>query len=386
MINNGGTIENQTLAKNISAVNSVGNKAGVYVHFPYCKRKCAYCSFVSTPDLASQRAYSDRLKTEIYQRSDGAAVDTIYFGGGTPSVMPRGGFTDIAVSLRQSFDLSGLIEFTTEANPESVTSDFLSECREIGINRLSMGLQSANDEILKKIGRLHSVSDFIGAVKLAKRHGIENVSGDLIVGLPGQDETDVIKAAELFDKLGLSHASVYALTVEEGTPLYRSGYKSDDDREADLYDAAAECLKRYGYYRYEVSNFARDGRISRHNTKYWTGADYYGFGAAAHSLVKGRRLANTPDIAAYIAGTAKPEIQTLTIDDERTEMIMLRLRTVAGLNLSEYATLTHSDLMKEKSAEIARLVGYGAITAENGKITLTEKGFYLMDSVIEELL
>lgn len=300
--------------------------------------------------------------------------------------MPRGGFTDIAVSLRQSFDLSGLIEFTTEANPESVTSDFLSECREIGINRLSMGLQSANDEILKKIGRLHSVSDFIGAVKLAKRHGIENVSGDLIVGLPGQDDTDVIKAAELFDKLGLSHASVYALTVEEGTPLYRSGYKSDDDREADLYDAAAECLKRYGYYRYEVSNFARDGRISRHNTKYWTGADYYGFGAAAHSLVKGRRLANTPDIAAYITGTAKPEIQTLTIDDERTEMIMLRLRTVAGLDLSEYATMTHSDLMEEKSAEIARLVGYGTITAENGKITLTDKGFYLMDSVIEELL
>ena len=180
-----------------------------------------------------------------------------------------------------------------------------------------MGLQSANDEILKKIGRLHSVSDFIGAVKLAKRHGIENVSGDLIVGLPGQDETDVIKAAELFDKLGLSHASVYALTVEEGTPLYRSGYKSDDDREADLYDAAAECLKRYGYYRYEVSNFARDGRISRHNTKYWTGADYYGFGAAAHSLVKGRRLANTPDIAAEMDELQKLNQQLENDSNER---------------------------------------------------------------------
>ena len=300
--------------------------------------------------------------------------------------MPCGTFTEITESLRRSFDLSGLTEFTTEANPESVTSEFLTECKEVGVNRLSIGLQSASDEILKRIGRIHSVSDFINAVKLAKRHGIENVSGDLIVGLPKQDETDVIKAAELFDKLGLSHVSVYALTVEAGTPLYRSGYKSDDDREADLYDAAVACLKRYGYYRYEVSNFARDGKISRHNTKYWTGADYYGFGAAAHSLVKGKRIANTPDIAAYIAGTAKAEIQALTPDDKRTEMIMLRLRTVAGLDLSEYANLTHRDLTDEKSAEIALLVGYGAITAKNGKITLTDKGFYLMDSVIEELL
>ena len=314
------------------------------------------------------------------------AVDTIYFGGGTPSVMQRGVFREITESLRQSFDLSGLTEFTTEANPESVTTGFLTECREVGINRLSMGLQSANDEILKRIGRLHSVSDFVGAAKLAHRSGIDNISGDLIVGLPGQDEADVVKAAELFDNLGLSHVSVYALTVEEGTPLYRSGYKPDDDREADLYEAAAECLKRYGYYRYEVSNFARDGRISRHNTKYWTGADYYGFGVAAHSLVKGKRIANTPDIAAYIAGTAKPEIQTLTPDDERTEMIMLRLRTVAGLDLSEYTTLTHRDLTKEKTAGIARLVGYGAIAVGGGKITLTDKGFYLMDSVIEELL
>ena len=165
------------------------------------------------------------------------AVDTIYFGGGTPSITPRGGFTEIAAGLRKSFDLSDLTEFTAEANPESVTPEFLTEARDVGVTRLSMGLQSASDEILKTIGRLHTVSDFMNAVSLAKKFGIENVSGDLIVGLPGQDETDVIKAVELFDKLGLTHVSAYALTVEEGTPLYRSGYKTDDDREADLYDA-----------------------------------------------------------------------------------------------------------------------------------------------------
>jgi len=386
LINNGEKTENAALDENVKTINSVGNKAGVYVHFPYCKRKCAYCSFVSTPDLSSQKEYIYRLKTEIAQRSDNSAVDTIYFGGGTPSITPRGGFTEIVASLRKSFDLSGLTEFTAEANPESVTPEFLTECREVGVNRLSIGLQSASDEILKAIGRLHTVSDFTNAVALAKNYGIENVSGDLIVGLPGQDETDVIKAVELFDKSGLTHVSAYALTVEEGTLLYRSGHKTDDDREADLYDAAVENLSKYGYCRYEVSNFARDGKIARHNVKYWTGADYYGFGAAAHSLVKGKRIANPSDIAAYIAGAAKPEIQSLTDEDKRTELVMLRLRTVAGLDLAEYKRLTKCDLAKEKSKEIARLVKYGAITADNGKITLTDKGFYVMNSVIEELL
>ena len=386
MINSGEKTETAALVENVKAINSVGNKAGVYVHFPYCKRKCAYCSFVSTPDLSSQNAYIYRLKTEIAQRSDNLAVDTIYFGGGTPSITPRGGFTEIAAGLRKSFDLSDLTEFTAEANPESVTPEFLTESREVGVTRLSMGLQSASDEILKTIGRLHTVSDFMNAVSLAKKFGIENVSGDLIVGLPGQDETDVIKAVELFDKLGLTHVSAYALTVEEGTPLYRSGYKTDDDREADLYDAAVGNLRKYGYYRYEVSNFARDGKIAWHNVKYWTGADYYGFGAAAHSLVKGRRIANTSDIAAYIADTAKPAIQSLTDEDKRTELVMLRLRTVAGLDLAEYKRLTKCDLAEEKSKEIERLVKYGAITVDNGKITLTDKGFYVMNSVIEELL
>lgn len=364
----------------------MGNKAGIYVHFPYCRRKCAYCAFVSTSDLSSQSAYICRLKTEIEQSEYTSPVDTIYFGGGTPSVMPRGGFTEVVSALWQKFDLSGLTEFTAEANPESVTHEFLAECREIGVNRLSMGLQSASDEILKRIGRLHTVSDFVRAVKSAKDFGIDNVSGDLIIGLPEQDEDDVKDAVELFDGLGLSHASVYALTVEEGTPLYRSGYKTDDDREAELYDAAVEYLKKYGFYRYEVSNFARDGKISRHNTKYWTGADYYGFGAAAHSLACGKRIANTSDVAAYISGTAKPAVQLLTAEDKRTELIMLRLRTTAGLDLCEYSRFTRRDLMKEKSDEIARLLRLGVITANDNEIKLTDKGFYVMDSVIEELL
>ncbi len=309
----------------------------------------------------------------------------MYFGGGTPSITPRGGFTKIVDSLNKSFGLSSIIEFTSEANPESVTPEFLTECREVGVNRISMGLQSANDEILKSIGRLHTVSDFINAVRLVHKYGIGNVSGDIIIGLPGQDEADVVNAVKLFDKLGLNHASVYALTVEDSTPLYKSGYRTDDDREADLYDKAVECLGEYGYYRYEVSNFARDGMIARHNTKYWTGADYYGFGVAAHSLVNGKRIANVSNISKYVNG-ATPDTQPLTTEDIHTETIMLRLRTVAGLNLKEYLNLTNRDLAKEKCNEIKKLVSLGLITASNGNITLTDKGFYIMDSVIEELI
>ena len=360
-------------------------KSGIYVHFPYCKSKCAYCSFCSYADRSTAEDYVKSLLAEIDERGNGASVNTVYFGGGTPSVMPFGSLYSVADKLHKKFDLSGLVEFTVEANPDSVTLDFIREIKSAGVNRVSLGLQSANDEILKKIGRPHTVKRFVGAVEALSDAGIENISSDLIIGLDGQDERDVKDAIELWGRLGISHASVYSLSVEEGTPMFRSGYRPDPDRQADLYEFAVKNLHDHGYERYEVSNFARDGKISLHNYKYWTGADYYGFGAAAHSKIGKTRRENPSDLAAYRNRIDVKEYG-LTPDDERTEYVMLSLRTADGLDYEQYSRVTGGDIRTEKAEQIARFVKLGVVSDDGARLTATDKGFYLLDAIITELM
>ena len=360
-------------------------KAGIYLHIPFCRRKCDYCSFVSTPDNSLQDEYLYRLKAEI-DACEGAVADTVYIGGGTPSTAFRGFLTQVCSALKRKFDLDELKEFTIECNPESVSFGFLSECKTLGVNRLSLGLQSADDEILKSIGRVHTVNDFITAVKRAKSFGIDNISGDLILGLPKQTEKDIENAIELFASLDLSHVSVYSLSVEKGTPLFKSGYKPDDDYQSDLYEFAVSKLKTFGYDRYEVSNFARNGKRAVHNTKYWTGADYYGFGVSAHSLIKGERIANVSSIKEYLLGKTQAERTALTVDDEREEFIMLRLRVVDGLSLSEYERRFSKDLLLEKKTEIDKLLNLGLVKLKGDRLKVEDKGVYLLNSIITELI
>lgn len=310
----------------------------------------------------------------------------MYFGGGTPSVMRRGILSETAELLRSSFDLSELKEFTVEANPDSVTDGFLNECVKAGVDRISMGLQSADDNVLKAIGRAHDVNRFIEAVKSARAYGINNLSSDLILGLPEQTEEDIPKAISLFDGLNIDHVSVYALSVEEGTRLYKSGYKPDEDRQADMYELAVSELGKYGYERYEVSNFARNGKIALHNYKYWTGADYYGFGVAAHSLIGKTRLANTDSLTEYLSGKATETATELTEADEKEEFIMLRLRLSEGLSLNEYREKFGESLLDEKKRQLEKLVKAGAVDIKNGRIIATDKGTYLLNSVITELI
>ncbi len=356
------------------------------MHFPYCRSKCSYCAFVSSPDLSSQSTYLQRLKAEIAERGNGVKADTIYFGGGTPSVMGRGMLSEVYRSLCNAFDLSELNEFTVEANPESVTEELLAELSGIGVSRVSMGLQSADDNVLKAIGRPHDLKRFIKAARAVKSAGIKDLSSDLIIGLPGQGDDDIDAAARIFDSLGIDHVSIYALTVEEGTPLFTSGYTADNDREADMYYKAVETLASYGYSRYEVSNFARNGKIAVHNCKYWTGADYYGFGAAAHSLVRGVRRENTDSLDAYLAGRTLKDAYELSSDDRRMEFIMLRLRTSEGIDFSEYEHYFGSRLENERAEQLKKLLSYGVVKIDNDKLSLTDKGFYLLDSVVTELL
>ena len=332
-----------------------------------------------------QNNYFSRLETEIESFGEKVEINTIYFGGGTPSVVDRGIITKIKRAIDEKFILRNDYEFTVECNPESVTDEFCNEIASVGVNRVSIGLQSANNEILKSIGRVHTVEQFIQAVEKIKSYGITNISGDLILGLPNQDKTDIKTAIEIFDRLDLAHISVYALSVEEGTPLYRSGYRPDDDFQADLYDYAVELLAQNGYERYEVSNFARSGKISKHNYKYWVGADYYGFGVSAHSLVKSVRYENAPTLEEYLANPLDKKALPLSKNDMREEKIMLALRTSDGLDLAEYKTL-YGDLAIEKSDQIAKLKSSGLIEIDGDKLRATAKGFYLLNTIITELI
>lgn len=359
---------------------------GIYIHIPYCKSKCAYCSFVSDTRFSDCKEYINALIAEIEESAKNRCADTVYIGGGTPSALPRGELSRIMSVIRGNFLLSDDAEISAECNPDSATSGFFGECAKCGVNRVSIGLQSSNDELLKKIGRIHTFSQFAESVVRARSAGINNINADLMLGLPSQTETDVKAALDVVLGMGIEHISVYGLSVEKGTPLFESGYEVDEDRCADFYELCADILKENSYRRYEVSNFAKNGKVCRHNMKYWSGAPYLGFGAAAHSFYGGVRYRNTENREKYIGGERVENAVALTAEDRAEERIMLSLRTDEGLDLIAFEKEFGCDLAQKKSAEIERLMRYGLITLHSGRIRLTEQAYYKMNCVILALL
>ena len=359
---------------------------GVYVHVPFCRGKCRYCSFVSTVNPARQQEYVMRVCDEIAAFGDGEKADTVYFGGGTPSCLYPGAISTIFSELRDKFVFDENAEITCEANPESATPEFIEECLKNGVNRLSFGLQCADDDVLKTAGRLHTAGDFIRAVKLAKLCGINNISADFIIGLEGENRDILTKTLELIDLLDIPHVSAYSLSVEKGCVMYSGKYRPDEDSMADDYEYASDFLRNRGYDRYEISNFAKNGMISRHNTKYWTGADYAGFGPAAHSFYMGYRCANTDNIAAYLDGKNTVSREFIDKTQQREEFIMLRLRLKDGINLSEYSNLFGAELTTEKKPEVEKLLNMGVIDIKNNRLFATDKGIYVLNRIITELI
>lgn len=359
---------------------------GIYVHVPFCHGKCRYCSFVSTVNPARQHEYVMRVCDEIAAFGYGEKTDTVYFGGGTPSCLYPGAISTIFSKLRDKFVFDKNAEITCEANPESATPEFIEECLKNGVNRLSFGLQCADDDVLKTAGRLHSAGDFIRAVKLAKLCGINNISADFIIGLEGENRDILTKTLELIDLLDIPHVSAYSLSVEKGCVMYSGKYRPDEDLMADDYEYASDFLRNRGYDRYEISNFAKNGMISRHNTKYWTGADYIGFGPAAHSFYNDYRYANTDNIAAYLDGKNTVSREFIDKTQKREEFIMLRLRLKDGINLSEYSNLFGVELTTEKKPEVEKLLNMGVIDIKNNRLFATDKGIYVLNRIITELI
>lgn len=371
----------------------------LYIHLPFCKSKCAYCDFNSyvCHDDTRVLRYLTALNKEIAlagEQYDRAKIDTVYFGGGTPSILSGEQFELFAENLLKSFDLSDVSEFTVECNPESITDEKLLTYKRFGVNRLSVGVQSLSDENLKSVGRLHTSSQALAALELASRR-FDNLSCDFIVGLPFDSAKIVADEIKRVSKY-VKHVSVYELTLEEGTALFKRVADGkvklpDDDEIRDLFEIAVDELDSLGFSRYEVSNFAKDGYYSRHNYGYWTREEYLGLGAGASSFVKTAdgvnalemqtRYANVRSIDKYVsalenanayADILKEQIEYLSKKDERNEQIMLGLRTTKGVRRELLGSLPK------------RLQAF--FECDGDYCALTREGLAVMNSILVEIL
>ena len=372
---------------------------GIYVHIPFCRSKCEYCDFysVTAKDERLLDSYMNAVCQHIREAgalAPGYVVDTIYFGGGTPSLFGGDGLAAILNTIRKSFDVSANAEITFEANPDSVTDKLLRRLRSEGFTRASLGVQCDNDDILKRLGRPHNYQQAVNAVKRLRRFGFRNISLDLMYGLPGQTLEQWQETLHNVLSLAPEHISCYGLKVEEGTPLYE--YQdccnlADDDTQADMYLAAVEILKSYGFRQYEISNFCRKGMVSRHNLKYWTGGEYLGFGPDASSDFAGSRFTAVRDLRAYITGIREGgqvlrEVQQIPTRERAGEYLMMRLRTASGIDLQEYekqylmpAAPLDKCLNKFKEQGLA-------LKTYDGRWHLTPQGFLLSNTIISDLL
>lgn len=361
--------------------------SGIYIHIPYCKSRCDYCSFVSSSDCGNMKLYVDALLREMRQRGNKKTfADTVYVGGGTPSMLHRGALTRILKEVRDAFTVSSDAEITVECNPDSANGGFFVECAAAGVNRISVGLQSSDDNLLRSVNRAHTFSQFKRAINTAKACGINNISADLMLGLPAQRMEQVERSIDEVLSMDIKHVSVYGLTVEENTPLYERGYVPDEDLCAEMYGLCVKRLKEGGLNRYEVSNFAKTGYHSHHNMKYWTGAPYTGLGVAAHSYDGTMRLENTSNIAKYVTGSTLHQQIPLSRKDRMEERIMLSLRTSSGLDLAAFKKEFNTDLQLSRSEQIRRLLDLNLIEIDADVMRLCENAYYLMNEVIVSLI
>ena len=372
---------------------------GIYIHVPFCRSKCQYCDFYSltTKDDRLMDSFLDAVCAHIKeagQLAPGYEVDTIYFGGGTPSYFSADGMSSILSAIRRNFDVATTAEITFEANPDSVTPKLLRRLRSEGFNRVSLGIQCDDDAILEKIGRPHNYEQAVAVVKYIRRAGFRNLSVDLMYGLPDQTLAGWQETLQNVLTLEPEHISCYGLKVEEGTPLHKYlAYNNlpDDDTQADMYLAAVEILRGKGMRQYEISNFSRRGMESRHNLKYWTGGEYLGFGPDASSDFAGKRFRMVRDLRRYVEGVLNhgsivEELQEIPQRERAGEYIMTRLRTTVGINAEEYESrflLPFQPL--DAALERCRQSGY-ALKMEGGCWRLTPEGFLVSNSILTDLL
>lgn len=362
---------------------------GIYIHIPFCRRKCGYCNFYSLENsLDIKDQYVDALIDDIRSyKGRGIKADTLYFGGGTPSLLSVDDFDKIIAACMDSFTIKG--EISTELNPCSSPKDYLKQLKQAGINRISFGVQSFNDNELAALSRLHNGSEAVKAVENGSAVGFDNISIDLMLATPFQTEESLKRSISIAARLPITHLSAYILKLEQGTPLFENeALRSEipnDDISADLYLTAVSELEKHGLKQYEISNFARNGFECRHNLKYWQCEEYIGFGAAAHSFYKGTRYCNSDSIKDYIENKGCNPIYTDENSGDVNEKIMLGLRLNKGIPLSWILPKSEENLC-DFLLKKAFIFSEGYAILINRNIALTPKGMLVSNSIIFELL
>ena len=373
---------------------------GIYIHIPFCEKKCDYCNFVSyCLPKQTQVEYAKSVIREVQMKGSkfkDYEVDTIFFGGGTPSCMPDGTISMILQAIYQNFSVKKDAEITIECNPNSLTVPKLNEYKKVGINRLSIGLQAYSNKLLKLVGRLHSKKQFDEAFSLARDIGFKNINVDLILGLPGQTLHNVKRELHHLKRLNVDHISAYGLIVEENTKLFKNlqqkVYKlPSEDKQLKMYRYTKMYLKKNGVFRYEVSNFAKRGFECEHNKKYWTEKEYLGIGAVASSFAHGERWKNTDNIKKYIDDISKNKVEREEVEqiDKQNmieETIMLSLCTVCGIDLSKFENDFGFDILKNKKSEIAELQKEQLIQIKDGHLSCTDRGFEVLNQIVLQLV
>lgn len=369
---------------------------GIYVHVPFCRSKCFYCGFYSVASTVLKDVYINALCREIDLRAGyltSRQLDTLYFGGGTPSFLELSDLEKIVTKLTDVYQFTPGAEWTIELNPEDITVEKLAGIKSLGFNRLSIGVQSFSDHVLKQINRTHSGQQAIDAVKLAESLGFDNIGIDLIIGLPGTQNENIHHDLEVVKSLSLSHLSVYMLSIDSNSVfevLRKKGNleMKDDDHLAEEYEKVAGCLKGMGFEHYEISNFARNQKYSRHNTSYWQQKPYIGLGASAHSYDGCSRQWNVSHLKTYIEtldkGLLKFDREELSEIDKYNEYLMTNLRTIWGVDLA-FLQEKYGHFLANSHGGIENYLKNGYMEQESGRLRLNEKGWLISDRIFSDL-
>ena len=366
---------------------------GLYIHIPFCISKCRYCDFCSFPHPKQEtvKKYISVLKSEIEEYGTRYAeytVNTVYFGGGTPTLLSADDLTSILKAIKLNFRLSRDAEITAECNPATADEKYFKAMRYEGFNRLSLGVQSMNDGELKRLGRLHSANDVKKAFADAKNAGFDNISADVMFGIPDQTAASLSQTLDEILALSPTHISLYGLKIEEGTYFARHEGElalPDEDEEYEMYMTSVKKLAKGGFARYEISNFAKEGFFSRHNMKYWQREDYLGMGISAHSCIGNLRFSENDNMENYSVQSREISSETISQHDILCEKIMLGMRLEQGVDFERLAK-SHGNIALKYRNALRAFVNDGYVTEENGTLRFTDKGMYISNYILSEIL
>lgn len=375
-------------------MNRKDNSFELYIHIPFCVRKCAYCDFLSAPGSEEAKAsYTKALLREIEAvKTEKREVSSIFVGGGTPSALSPSLMGDIFEKIHESFSVAQDAEITIEANPGTLSKEKLFLYKNAGINRLSLGLQSPEEAELKSLGRIHTYEEFLESFSLAREAGFQNINVDLMCALPDQTYEGWIRNLRTVAALHPEHISAYSLIIEEGTPFAKRKLNlPDEDTEYRMYEDTAGILAEYGYEQYEISNYAKKGFVCRHNIGYWTRKEYLGLGLGAASLWGNQRFSNTSDFSAYLKESGSPETirenrEILSLEDEMSEFMFLGLRMTEGVSKAEFLESFGTPIESVYGKVLDKYKNMGLLEEKEGRIFLTRAGIHVSNGVMAEFL